>query len=213
VHSRYWRRACDLPVSGVRVVLQVQARRFFCDVGGCRRRVYCERFPGVLEPYSRWTERARKALLEMSHASSAESVARIARMMGFKVSHDSLLRLQGREVFSFRHAPYIAVDEYAWRKRQRYGTLIVDLERRLPVALLPTDTAEGLSAWLRLNGPIAVTARDRDHTFANAAKLDAPGGGPGRRPVPPGQQRDGVLPQGDPCQALGEPAGRSGPST
>jgi transposase len=159
----------------MRVEILVQARRFFCDVGGCRRRVYCERFPGVLEPYSRWTERARKALLEMSHASSAESVARIARMMGFKVSHDSLLRLQGREVFSFRHAPYIAVDEFAWRKRQRYGTLIVDLERRLPVALLPTDTAEGLSAWLRLNGPIAVMARDRDHTFANAAKLDAPG--------------------------------------
>jgi transposase len=85
----------------------------------------------------------------------------------------TLIRLQRREVFSFEHAPVIAVDESAWRRRQRYGTLIVDLQRRLPVALLPTDTAEGLTAWLEEDGPIAVMARARDHTFANAARLAA----------------------------------------
>ncbi len=175
IHSRYWRRGWGLPVTGTRVELRIQARRFFCEVRSCGRRIFCERFPGILEPYSRWTERARTALLEISHANSAESIARLVGMMGFRVSHDSLLRLQRREVFSFEQAPVIAMDEFAWRKRQRYGTLIVDLKGRRPIDLLPTDKTEEVSEWLKQHEPITVIARDRDNAFAKAANAVAPG--------------------------------------
>ena len=43
VHSRYVRRAADLPWHGVPVALRLGVRRFFCDRASCERRIFCER--------------------------------------------------------------------------------------------------------------------------------------------------------------------------
>jgi transposase len=51
VHSRYLRRAADVPLSGRRVDLRVTVRRFRCDAVLCGRQVFSERFAnGVLPP-------------------------------------------------------------------------------------------------------------------------------------------------------------------
>lgn len=175
VHSRYWRKAGDLPFTGNRMEVQVEARRFFCDGPGCKRRIFCERFPGILEPYARRTNRALAALLELAHASSAEQAAGIAALYGFRVSPDTLLKLQRRETFLVQSPTVIGIDEFAWKKRMRYGTIIVDLERRRPVDLLPTDSAEEVANWLGRHPGITVMARDRDQVFAQAARTAVPG--------------------------------------
>jgi transposase len=38
----------------------------------------------------------------------------------------------------------LGVDDWAWRKRQRYGTLLMDLEQRQVIDLLPVRSAESL---------------------------------------------------------------------
>jgi hypothetical protein len=54
VHSRYWRRATDLPLSGRIVQLVVIARRFRCDAVLCGRQIFTERFSkDVLAPSAR----------------------------------------------------------------------------------------------------------------------------------------------------------------
>ena len=53
VHSRYGRRLLDLPVAGRPTPIILRARRFFCDASACRRRVFTERFDGVVIPYAR----------------------------------------------------------------------------------------------------------------------------------------------------------------
>ena len=195
VHSRYWRRAGDLPVSGNRVELQVEARKFFCDVRGCRRRIFCERVPGVLEPHARLTGRARAALLEVAHASAAEQAAAVARLYGFKVSPDTLLRLQRLETFPPCMPRVIGVDEFAWKRGMRYGTIIVDLERRRPVDLLATDSVEEVEEWLRRHGGVAVVARERDQVFAQAARAAVPDAAQvADRSVPPRAERGRSLP-------------------
>jgi zinc-finger of transposase IS204/IS1001/IS1096/IS1165 len=58
VHSRYHRRAGDLPLSGRSVQLVIMARRFRCDAVLCGRQIFVERFAGdVLGPSARRTGR------------------------------------------------------------------------------------------------------------------------------------------------------------
>lgn len=86
----------------------------------------------------------------MAFAPGGEAGADVLSIMGMAVSHDTLLRL-------IRSAPepevktprVLGVDDWAKRKGQSYGTILVDLEMHKPVDLLPDRSAELLAEWLK----------------------------------------------------------------
>jgi transposase len=170
VRSRYTRRLDDLPCLGRRVRLQVVVRRFVCPQPDCTRRIFAERLPGFAAPRARATDRLRQTQADIGSSLGDEASARLAARMGMSTSPDTLLRRVKRLKKELAEPPrVVGIDDWAWRKWQRYGTIVVDLERSDVIDLLPDRDADTVAAWLKAHPGIEVVSRDRSPTYAQAA--------------------------------------------
>jgi len=68
----------------------------------------------------------------------------------------------------------VGVDDFAWTKRRRYGTILVDLETHRLLALLADCEVETVAAWFRQHPSVQIVTRDRSFTFADAIRRGAP---------------------------------------
>jgi transposase len=177
-HSSYCRCLQDFPWQGVSVQLWVTARRFRCHNSSCPRKIFCERLPQVARVYGRQTERASEIVRLIGYVAGGLPGQRLLARLSMNTSDDTVLRrVRQQEPADRSCSPPIhnvGVDDWAWRKGQEYGTILVNLDLRRVVDLLPDRAAESLSEWLQKHSEIVTISRDRCGLYAEGASLGAP---------------------------------------
>ena len=176
IQSRYDRQAADLPCAGKEIRLRVITRRFVCEAPHCRRRIFAERFgDDVLPARSRRTARLDCIVHHLGLVLGGRPAASFAKRLMLPVSNDTLLRIVRRRTALRTHPlSVVGIDDWAFRRNRRYGTIVCDLERRRIVTLLPDREVATVRAWLAERPGIKIVSRDRGGGYGEAVAKALP---------------------------------------
>ena len=177
VHSRYRRRLADLPWEGLPVVILLQTRKFFCVGDRCGKRSSLSGCPEHRNSRSLCkTKQSIERSSELAHPGLGGRVgARLACRLGLLAGRLTLLRGLHQQAATVPvQVRVLGINDWAWRKGHRYGTIVCDLEKRRVVELLPDREAETVARWLRQYPGTEIVSRDRGGTYAEATRRTAP---------------------------------------
>jgi transposase len=175
IHSHYQRTLGDASCVGRCVRLSLTVRRFYCRNRLCERKVFTERLPRFVEPWARMTIRLNQHLQAVALATSGRGGIKLAVRLGMQSTRQALLR----RIMALPDLPeesvlYLGIDDFSFRRGQRFGTVLVNLETHHIVDLLPDRRAETAAAWMQQRPDIMAVSRDRGAEYAKAVADGAP---------------------------------------
>lgn len=175
IHGHYQRTVADLPCAGRNVILALAVRKFVCSTPNCPRTIFTERLRGLVESYGRMTGRLIALVQAFGVAAGGQKGTRQADRTGIATTPSTLLRhLMRLPAPLTRTVRVLGVDDFAWKKRFTYGTILVDLERRKIIDVLADRDSATVETWLQAHPEVAIVSRDRGKDFAKAATVGAP---------------------------------------
>ncbi|MFE2324777.1 transposase [Streptomyces sp. NPDC059385] len=136
---------------------------------------FAEQIPGLTSPHARHTPVLRSLLARVAKSLAGRAGARLARRMGMPVAKDTLLRLLRASALEEPGAVRVlGIDEFALLKGHGYATLLVDLEVRRPIDVLPGREAETVARWLEGHPEVEIICRDRGSAYLPTSLLKPP---------------------------------------
>jgi transposase len=150
-------------------------RRFFCQNEACARKIFVERLPDLTNVYARRTIRCTETLAELGFALGGKAAASLGAFLGLRSSRMTILRILRNTSAPAEPTPkMLGIDEWAYRRGKKYGTLLIDLEKGTPVDVLPDRQAASVETWLKNHPGVQLISRDRGGEFARGARQGAP---------------------------------------
>lgn len=175
VQSRYARSLADLPIQGKPARVKLRVRRFVCSNALCARKIFCKRLPEFAPAYARFTNRLSDSLRAIGFALGGQAGSRLAGKLAMPASGDTLIHLvRTAPPPDVAPARVVGIDDWAIRRGQNYGTIVVDLEQRRPIDLLKGRESATVSSWLSERAGIEIVARDRWGAYSDGIRQGAP---------------------------------------
>ncbi|MET9395982.1 transposase [Kitasatospora sp. NPDC002965] len=176
VHSTYRRTLAEQPLGGSKLAVRLRVLRFFCDRRSCGRTTFVEQVDRLTERHRRSSLGLKEVLRAVAVELGGRAGARLCRKLHLAAGRTPLLELLEAPPVPERAPRVLGVDEFAFRRGRRYGTILVDVETGRVVDVLPDRTSETFAAWLTAH-PGA-----EDHLPGQGLGLHQGGqaGGPGR---------------------------------
>src|SRR5260370_15927984 len=169
IHGHYQRTVADLPCAGRTVILALTVRKFVCSTPGCPRRILTERLPGLVQSYARMTTRLIALVQALGLGAGGQLGTRLADRSALATTPSTLLRhLMQLPPPMAKAVRVLGVDDFAWKKRFTYGTILVDLERRKIIEILADRESTAVEKWVREHPEVEVVSRDRGKDYARA---------------------------------------------
>ncbi len=159
-HGWFTRHIYSLPCSGRAVTFLVQARRFRCSNPACPRKTFREDLSVLALRDPRRTPAATHLLSSLAAIAGGQAGTCLARQIQFPTSRSTLLRCLLRQASSAPSDPrVVGVDDFAWTKRRRYGTILVDLETHRLLAKFSDCEVDTVAASFRQHPSVQMVTR------------------------------------------------------
>jgi transposase len=149
-HSLTKRIISDLPILGQQVVLHITVQKYRCKNFECNLKIFAESVEGFTDQrFKRSTKRLHTFLKKIAFECTGQAGARICKDNITAISGSKLLRLVRDSEFELITCEKVGVDDWAFKKRSSYGTIIVDLDGRGVVDVVAGRDDTSLKDWLK----------------------------------------------------------------
>jgi transposase len=175
VHSCYTRQVADLPCTGQSIRLLIHVRKYFCEESTCPRKIFAERLTPFVDPFARVTKRLFQIVQLIGLATGGRLGVRVTDHLGIQTSRQTILRrIMVLPTEPVGQVSQIGIDDFAFRRGRRFGTIIVDLQTHQVLDVLPDRTKDSATAWMTAHPKLELVSRDRGGDYAAAARKAVP---------------------------------------